>query len=76
MSEDLAQYIWKKLVNDQQVNKKIRPRHSSSGFYFNVGDIRRYIKEWETPNYFDSEFEEDCRQLYGDNMPDFDESLK
>ena len=47
MSEDLAQYIWKKLVNDQQVNKKIRPRHSSSGFYFNVDDIRKYIKEWE-----------------------------
>ena len=47
MSEDLAQYIWKKLVKDQQENKKIRPRHSSSGFYFNVDDIRKYIKEWE-----------------------------
>ena len=30
--------------------------------------------DWIIENYFDSEFEEECREQYGDNMPDLKDS--
>ena len=38
--------------------------------------IKQAIKDWESKKdqvWFDSEFEEQCRELYGDNMPDIED---
>jgi len=43
----LAQYIWKRIVEDQVELCRTRALHSASNLYVNEKDVQKYIDEYE-----------------------------
>ena len=50
---------------DKIFGRKVTPKHGATQIHEN---------KKKSDKYWDSDFEEQCRELYGDNMPDIEDS--